>query len=507
MGDLLDRLWLEVINLNHSGANGWQARLATAAAKKERLAVSAVSSLKKIPAKKFEPLTRLGRFLRYESCFGTLFALSDPGVGKTAGLAGKLAAQQNGGAKSAFFKYLWESISPEDDGEWLGDLAKGKAGDEPFGDTGPAVAALLKDGAAQADLGLFCAWHRYDACLETLRLLEESGMTKGEEADGLYESLLSADPSGLEGRPGSWPVTKKKASGASPDKPLYQIRAVQSCAFSNDSRMLAVAGASGPVRLIEPTTGAEIRSCEGIKAHIYRIAFSPDDRQVAAGKIHNEITVCDSATGRLLARCKRTEDEISELVYGPGGEVVCSAWCNRIMVFNAGSGKAMEHFTVSKEDAMVNAMEFSPSGRELLAHWQVIGKQRTHVTIWSWKDRKQLLDIDGGKSYGQRVAWLSDLQFAVADRDTGVTVYDRGLGKMLYRFGEKDTEMLAVAPRGEQIILSDHDKLSIWNCKERKLVRQLEFDASEAAISNDGRYLVAANSRVAAVWNFPALLG
>jgi hypothetical protein len=509
MADLLDQLWMEVINLDHGGTHGWIARLKGQAAKKGLLASRAADALGALPAKNENHLTRLSRFVRYGACFGTLYDLSDRGAGKLAGLSKKVAAQQNGGVKGAFFQSLWQTISPKDDGAWLSDLAKKKPGTEPFDDAGPAVSTLLKSGAKRRDLGRFCAWHRYDATVETLRFIEESGITRAEEADGLYESLLGADPSGMDGRPGSWPVKQKKPSAKpSPDEPLYKIRAVQAGAFSHDSKLLAVAGASGPVRLLEPATGEELRTCEGIKAHIYRIAFSPDDKQVAAGKIHREITVCHTATGKLLSQCKRTEDEISALAFSNDRLLVCSSWCNRIMVFDPRTGKALESLNPFAGYGMVNDMEFSPDGGELLAHWQADDPEKCHATIWSWPSRKQLLQIKAGGGFAQRVCWLKGgKQFAISDKDTGVTIYDRASGKKLHRFGDAETELLAVTSDGRHIITSEaEEKMCIWNAENRKQVRQLNFDGRKAAVSRNGKYLLAADYGKAAVWRLPALL-
>ena len=212
MPDLLESLWVDVINLDFEP--GWKGRLERARTKQSPLAKQAVSALKTLALKKADvpKLVQLCRSVRYEATFGTLFALSDPGIdkGKVKDLATKFDAQETGGKPvgkgSLFFKSLWDLVSPDDNGKWLLDLAAKKAGTEPFDDAGPAVAALIKSGASPADLGSLCSWHRYDACLETLRMLEKSGVNDAEEVYALYESLLGADPSGMEGRPGSWPL-------------------------------------------------------------------------------------------------------------------------------------------------------------------------------------------------------------------------------------------------------------------------------------------------------------
>jgi hypothetical protein len=41
-----------------------------------------------------------------------------------------------------------------------------------------------------------------------LRLLEEEGFREAAEIPGIHEILLGLDPSGKEGKPGSWPLFK-----------------------------------------------------------------------------------------------------------------------------------------------------------------------------------------------------------------------------------------------------------------------------------------------------------
>ena len=113
--------------------------------------------------------------------------------------------------------------------------------------------------------------------------MEESGLPDEEEIAGLHELLLGSDPSGKEGRPGSWPLvavaSKRTGATAVAAEPLWKTKSGQAIAFSPDSKTLAVAGASGPIRLFDAATGKEQLACEGLKAHIYCIAFSPDGNQ------------------------------------------------------------------------------------------------------------------------------------------------------------------------------------------------------------------------------------
>lgn len=74
--------------------------------------------------------------------------------------------------------------------------------DGPFGDTGPAIQRMLEAGASRRDLGLFARATAYETVFAVLYALGDPGINN-DDVLMLHESLLGADPSGLEGRPGS----------------------------------------------------------------------------------------------------------------------------------------------------------------------------------------------------------------------------------------------------------------------------------------------------------------
>lgn len=73
---------------------------------------------------------------------------------------------------------------------------------DPFGDTGPAIERLLVAGASTGDLRLLLRATAYEAVFGTLNALGDPGVDDNDVLM-LHEELLMADPSGMEGRPGS----------------------------------------------------------------------------------------------------------------------------------------------------------------------------------------------------------------------------------------------------------------------------------------------------------------
>ena len=74
--------------------------------------------------------------------------------------------------------------------------------DEPFADSGPALERLLGLGADPRDICLLMRDAAYGAVFSTLYSIDDPGVD-GNDVFMLHEELLMADPSGMEGRPGS----------------------------------------------------------------------------------------------------------------------------------------------------------------------------------------------------------------------------------------------------------------------------------------------------------------
>jgi hypothetical protein len=110
-------------------------------------------------------------------------------------------------ARDEFLRLIWDDIiNAPITGKWIeNSIVEAKARPKgPFADTGVACERLLAAGAARRDLSLVARAAAYEAVFSLLYMLGDPGLDE-ENGSLLHESLLSADPSGLDGRPGSAP--------------------------------------------------------------------------------------------------------------------------------------------------------------------------------------------------------------------------------------------------------------------------------------------------------------
>lgn len=105
--------------------------------------------------------------------------------------------------RQEFLTYLWtDCINPNLNEETLDSLIQHSKHEPsaPFGDAGSIVHRMLEAGVPRKDICRFAQFVAYETAFSVLYALDDPGLDEGEPA-ALYESLLSADPSGREGRP------------------------------------------------------------------------------------------------------------------------------------------------------------------------------------------------------------------------------------------------------------------------------------------------------------------
>ena len=108
-------------------------------------------------------------------------------------------------SREELLKHLWQQVinTNVDPASIKAEIARSKARpNDPFADTGPALERLLVAGAAPSDICLVRREAAYAATFATLYAIGDPGVD-GDNVFMLFEELLTADPSGMEGRPGS----------------------------------------------------------------------------------------------------------------------------------------------------------------------------------------------------------------------------------------------------------------------------------------------------------------
>jgi hypothetical protein len=507
--DFLERVWHEVVNFNSKGqatAEDFEflEQLSQGPFKEASHALRRLLEQGVVR----DDLEKLAALVRFEACLEVLAALDDPGLGK-----GKIAGIHKDflrgcpkakprNPRKKFIQRLWETGNfLDDDGKWLKELTAKDLGSPPFNRMFGVVRRVMQKAKRLRDIGLFLGRNRALAGAKVLRRLEEAGFERGDEPQHLHEEFDSSYPPARikkrQAKPGSTP---------DPTEPLWHIHPAQALAFSPDSKSLAVAGASGPVRLYDLATGRQRLACQGIKVHIYEIVFSPDGKQVTAGQIRKNLSVCDAKTGKLLHKLTKRDEEISGLEHARTGEIICSSWCGDIDVFDSRTGQALPVLKTNDTDDSVDAMTLFHGGTRLATLCD--GK----VSIWSWPQRRRLLKFKAGGWKARAITCSPDgKKLAVAEGERGVHLFDATNGKRLNLIRVQDLyKGIAFTPGNRHLVVNHYhqDQLSIWNLTKSRQICKMSVKGRVFGIqaSPDGKLLAASTGRGAFVWRLPPLL-
>ena len=110
-------------------------------------------------------------------------------------------------SREKILKQLWnDTINAPMQGHWIDNAIREseRNPDASFADVGPALKRLLASGADRRDLSLIARHAAYEAVFSTFYTLSDPGVDNN-NIEMMHESLLSADPSGREGRSGQMP--------------------------------------------------------------------------------------------------------------------------------------------------------------------------------------------------------------------------------------------------------------------------------------------------------------
>jgi len=347
----------------------------------------------------------------------------------------------------SFEQRVWdELINPCATGAWIDSVIaeSQKDSDAPFADSGPILERMLSAGFTREEIGRL-ARHATFACAHSLlHSLDEEGLLT-RRASCMHEDLLSSDPSGMEGRPGSWPV-KPQPSPKSSSTPL-KIPKISKVAFSPDGKLLLAARTtitSGIIQLWDHRQREVVREFSSLP-NLRGLAWSPDSSLIAAGSHGGVVCVHEAQTGKIIWKSKPTKKENSNVAFSHDGKSLFSAGNEQyIRVFDAQSGKPADPIDLGERAAGVHVAT-SPVGNLLAL------SNFTTVILWDISRREELR------------------RFSLSDRGA---------------------DKLQFFPDGQHLLTVAYDETNVWEVKTGKHVRKLEVTHGQgAAISPDGNVI------------------
>ena len=221
----------------------------------------------------------------------------------------------------------------------------------------------------------------------------------------------------------------------------FQLGRSDALVFSPDGRTVAASNASRMVRLLDATTGAEIRIFgtpqphDGMRQNLMTpssVSFSPDGKRLAVARWDQPIQIWEVETGALMQTLPGT----LHVAYSPRGDVIAGnvgtvakrGTSLKIGLWNAATGAEM--FTVEGNTKPV----FSADGRALLAFHDAetsagaIGNRATsdrELRVWSVVDGKLVAHVrEPGRTPFTLAISPDGKRIATAGRDATIAIFE-----------------------------------------------------------------------------------
>jgi WD40 repeat protein len=151
--------------------------------------------------------------------------------------------------------------------------------------------------------------------------------------------------------------------------------------FSSDGQTLAATSMTD-IKTFNVSTGAELKSWEGVAQGVDSLTFNPDGKTIASGNSDNTIRVWDSRSGAQLKVLKGYTDRIASLALSANGKVLASGSIgtigreDSIRIWDPSTGQLLHPLSAGY---VTHSIELNHDGSRLVA----AGGGSSRMTMWN----------------------------------------------------------------------------------------------------------------------------
>jgi WD40 repeat protein/serine/threonine protein kinase len=184
---------------------------------------------------------------------------------------------------------------------------------------------------------------------------------------------------------------------------------VDSLAFSPDGSRLAVAAGSKPdtlpadpaVRLLDPSTGAEIAILHGHNKDPLAVRYAPDGRRIASAGRDGMVCLWDAQTQTLLATLEGHIGEVRAVAWSADGTRLASGGEDRtVRLWDVTTGKQLR---MLPHASTIYGVAFSPDGTRLAT-----GCADNTIRLWDTAALVEVAELRGHKAYVHALVFSPD---------------------------------------------------------------------------------------------------
>lgn len=427
-------------------------------------------------------------------------------------------------AKKGFSERAWEEIINSGmDGKWIDALiadAKKKP-DGPFADLGPVLEAMLKKGVNRDDICRLVRFANYEAVFSTVMLAGEEELD-AEALESVHEELLTADPSGKEGRPGSWPIeaaSKKKSKAApsdkpakprNPDEPLLKLAKADDYAFSPAGDVLALSQTSNTsttIRLFAFPSGELLTEFNSLP-NLRGLAYLPDGSAFAVANHSGLTALHDAKTGKELWRTPKAKKETFHFdITRDGKQLLWLAIDQYVRRCDAKTGKMLPPIDFGPE-FRITEMASSPDGKTL-----ALVASTDEADIFSFWDLQTDKEIRRDPNPHRDMAgfrYLADGKYFLINAYKGFRIWDIAQQKTTRTIDIEKLTKVSLDRNEKHLAALTYENAHIIDFANGAVLKTLSMEnlyPDHFAFSPDAKHVVLVISPKTLVWETKALIG
>ncbi|HLN28697.1 MAG TPA: sigma-70 family RNA polymerase sigma factor [Gemmataceae bacterium] len=292
---------------------------------------------------------------------------------------------------------------------------------------------------------------------------------------------------------------------------------LDSLAFSPNGRMLAVGGRDCIFRLIDSSSGKEIRQFVGHESTIDRrtnngvsgVVFLPHGRSLVTWGSDKTIRLWEIDTGKEIRRFETADWKLWTVELSPDGKLLAAASAkanqHAAEIWNAETGKLIHHLPCSEQPAHV---AFSPDNQRLAATMFESGRPG-RVVLWAVATGKEIVTLQGAENSTFSLAFSPDgSSMATGGIDQTIRIWDLANGKEGRKIGPLGSVVgqVAFTQDGKCLISSGGlgNLIRLWDLttgKELLALNAPKTSIASIAYSADGKRLASASEKTIWVWD------
>ncbi|MFO0876510.1 MAG: WD40 repeat domain-containing protein [Gemmataceae bacterium] len=228
--------------------------------------------------------------------------------------------------------------------------------------------------------------------------------------------------------------------------------------WSPTGRWLAAAAVSGPVIVVDASTGQVARQLTGHGFGTTALSWSPDGNRLATAGQDGLVRLWDPAEGRELATCAGGAAWVEQVLWHPTRDVFASAAGKKLRLWS-GDGQPLR--ALADQASTIADLAWRPRSAELAV------AAYGGVTRWSLEtESDQPIAHLAWKGSILKLAWSPDgKQLAHGNQDATVHFWEIATGEELQMAGYPlKVRELCWDPTGTYLATSGADEVTVWDC-------------------------------------------